>query len=696
MRFWLICLLIISFNKIYGQTDFDKIIENIQKEEHTKIKDVLKLDDSVAVIIGNQENNGSWDNIDYSITHRTLWEPLQHLRYLNQLSLGYTYPKSKFYLNEAVFHALRNGLKYWNERDPKSNNWWFNKIAAPQQLGAILILLEHGNNELNPELEKRLIKQMHRGDPEKWTGANKLDIALHYIYRGCLLRDHNVLKKGVDESFYPIKFTTEEGLQHDYSYQQHGPQLYIGGYGTVFVQNEVLVATYLKGTSYALTGEKLKLLSKFILNTYVETLHGGYMDYSVNGRGISRENRLHDKDIVKTLEKLKFIDPSRGKTYDRAIAKINKVDYKSKLPKNQNYHFWRSDFTIHKNNNYSFSVRTSSNRTSKTENGNKENLKGYFLSDGATNIRVSGDEYYNIFPVWDWNKIPGVTAPMVNEIPVRKAWQIPGNSSFTGGVSNNVYGIHTYWLKDYGVHAKKAWFFFDDEIVCLGSNIRSYTTNPILTTIDQTTLGDNFKVFKKEKSEHIEWIINNETTYLFPRKNELQYTAGVQKGSWYEINNTQSSHQVSKKVMTAWFDHGIKPDNASYEYIVVPGISNEAQLKDYNQKDIEVLYNEASIQAAKSNQLSLLQMIFYEAGTFQHEGIKIRVDAPCALMLNYKDPGNPEVYISDPSQTRNKIQLDIKIKKANYNLIRTCNMPGGPYAGSSLKVDVEGNIPVKK
>ncbi|UNY98084.1 polysaccharide lyase 8 family protein [Zhouia spongiae] len=696
MKQWFLFLYAICMIPAYGQSDFDKIIHNIQQEELSGIDNTSKLSDSVAILLKKQRKDGSWQHIDYTITHRTLWDPLKHLNHLNQLAKAYIFPESSFYQDPSLHHALHIGLKYWYDSNPESNNWWFNQIAVPQRLGVILILLEKSNVPFDTELKHNLIDRMHRGDPKKWTGANKLDIALHYIFRGSLLRDKNVLKTGVDESFFPIRFTMKEGLQHDYSYHQHGPQLYIGGYGTVFIENEVLAATYVSGTSYALSGQKLKLLSDFILHTYLNTLQNGYMDFSVNGRSVSRKNRLKGDAVINTLGKLKRIDPDREQEYTRAVSGLKHRSEESKV--NKHFHFWRSDYTLH-NKNYSFSVRTSSNRTSRTENGNEENLKAYFLTDGATNIRVQGDEYFNIFPVWDWNKIPGVTAPVLKEIPQRKAWQVLGTSHFTGGISNGAYGSHTYRLDDYGIQAKKSWFFFDDEIVCLGTDIRSDSLKNVITTVDQALSPNSVSIKEHRKIKHItggtfkfnndlNWVINNKIAYLFPEGGQLQFTKGFQKGNWHDINKTHPDKEVEKEVFTLWFDHGQHPDKATYKYIVVPGVSDRKELKKYRNKDIEILKNTPEVQAVKSNDLNLLQLVFFEAATFNHKDFKVVVDKPCAVMIDYKDYRAPLLYISDPSQKNEFIHLGIQFPKAKISDEFELEMPKEEKAGSTLQIEL--------
>lgn len=138
-----------------------------------------------------------------------------------------------------------------------------------------------------------ILKAMgERSDPRKWTSANKMDIAIHHLVRGCLLKNDSIVRVNADEIFYPVQIVANEGIQEDLSYHQHGPQLYIGGYGTVFVDNIVRMGNILNGTKYAMNPEKLTLFSNFIRNTYFNVFRSRYLDFSVTGRGVSRKGTL--------------------------------------------------------------------------------------------------------------------------------------------------------------------------------------------------------------------------------------------------------------------------------------------------------------------------------------------------------------------------------------------------------------------
>ncbi|MCF8714385.1 hypothetical protein JM658_06030 [Joostella atrarenae] len=704
MKIYLLPLLILLSFNLSAQQDSDIIMTNIRNENRNSIKSIDELDQSVTELLKKNNSDGTWDDIDYKMIERTKWQPVQHIERIATLSNAYTIPESTYFEDVKLFNTIEQALKFWDNLNPISKNWWFNEIAVPKKLGHLLIVLRKGARQIDESLEARLIKKLNRGDVFKKTGANKLDIALHFIYRGCLLNDPEIINIGATQSFIPLAFTNKEGIQYDYSYQQHGPQIYIGGYGSVLVNTELQVASYLQGTSYALSGTKLKILSKFVLNTYAGVHRGKYMDFSVTGRGIANKNTLSNEGFTGTLEKLKLIDAENANKYDVLISRFNESQPPSYDVKKRHTQFWESDFTLHNDPSYAFSVRTSSTRTSKSENGNKANLKGYFLAEGATSIRVDGDEYYNIFPVWQWSKIPGVTAPKVSNIPIRHQWSVLGTSEFTGGVTDSIYGATAYVMKDFNTEAKKGWFFFEEEIVCLGSGINATADEKILTTINQCYLDGSIIISENNKTstvpngnnntnDNIDCILHDKIAYFFPDHGNVRFTNGSQTGNWYEINKNRSKDMVSEAVFTLWLDHGVKPKNATYSYIVTPN-KDINSIQKYDSENIVIVENSKDIQAVYNKKLDVMEVIFYTPNKLNYKDVNITVDKPCVLLLkNIKTP-HVNISIADPSQQQAAIKLIAKLPEIKKSRVLTLNLPTGNYAGSSLPFVIDSNTPV--
>lgn len=678
--------------------DYEMFMEKIR---NTTIKNP-SIDKNLALF----QENGSFSDIDYDDTQMTNWTPIKHIERLSDFVYAYTNEKNKYYQNEDLYQKIVKGLEYWYDVDSESDNWWHNQISEPQKLGVLLIQMRIGKKQIPQELETKILKRIQEtgGDPAKWTGANRTDIALHWIYRSCLTQNEADLKTAIDNVFNPVVYTTEEGFQHDNSYFQHGEQLYIGGYGDEILKGVTQVASYALGTQYQLDKEKVELLSKFMRETYYRTVRGQNMSFDVVGRSVSRPGLLNKRTTATYAKRMIDIDPTHADEYKAIIARLNRKQPADYQVTASHTHYFRGDYSLHVRPQYNFDVRLASTRTKKCEYGNKENLKTYFMSDGCTNITQTGDEYFNIFPVWNWCHIPGTTAPQLEKVPMDpKAWGVLGTSTYAGGVSDSIYGATAYAYMDtnpeVNTGAKKSWYFFDNEVVCLGAGIQSTSTYPVHTTVNQCFLKGGILVDKGDKEETLangshtlqapQWVLHDKIGYFFPQKEEVFLTAQTQSGRWYDINTSKSKKEEKMDVFTLGINHGVGPKDGSYAYIVVPGKTSAQEMKAYQKKNaIEILSNNPKIQAVRNTKLNVWMVTFFEAGTFTHKELSVNVDKPCILMIKDITSKSANLHIADPGQTQSPIQVELKIGKKKQTLTADFTQTG-IYAGATKQYTVK-------
>ena len=678
--------------------DYEMFMEKIR---NTTIKNP-SIDKNLALF----QENGSFSDIDYDDTQMTNWTPIKHIERLSDFVYAYTNEKNKYYQNEDLYQKIVKGLEYWYDVDSESDNWWHNQISEPQKLGVLLIQMRIGKKQIPQELETKILKRIQEtgGDPAKWTGANRTDIALHWIYRSCLTQNEADLKTAIDNVFNPVVYTTEEGFQHDNSYFQHGEQLYIGGYGDEILKGVTQVASYALGTQYQLDKEKVELLSKFMRETYYRTVRGQNMSFDVVGRSVSRPGLLNKRTTATYAKRMIDIDPTHADEYKAIIARLNRKQPADYQVTASHTHYFRGDYSLHVRPQYNFDVRLASTRTKKCEYGNKENLKTYFMSDGCTNITQTGDEYFNIFPVWNWCHIPGTTAPQLEKVPMDpKAWGVLGTSTYAGGVSDSIYGATAYAYMDtnpeVNTGAKKSWYFFDNEVVCLGAGIQSTSTYPVHTTVNQCFLKGGILVDKGDKEETLangshtlqapQWVLHDKIGYFFPQKEEVFLTAQTQSGRWYDINTSKSKKEEKMDVFTLGINHGVGPKDGSYAYIVVPGKTSAQEMKAYQKKNaIEILSNNPKIQAVRNTKLNVWMVTFFEAGTFTHKELSVSVDKPCILMIKDITSKSANLHIADPGQTQSPIQVELKIGKKKQTLTADFTQTG-IYAGATKQYTIK-------
>lgn len=699
----LILLYPFFFNALFAVNDavYDTIMQRIRVNEWEGVADVPKLNTTVANLLTTINSDGSWADIDYNSTAMTNWPGTTHLERVVDFTLAYTLISSNYYRNAIVYQKIVSALTYFYNKNPISNNWYVHQIGNPQQLGRILILMRSGAQQVSSTLETNILTRIKNtgGNPLNYTGSNKVAVAMHWVYRGCLSKDQTALTLGVNEVYEPVYMTTQEGLQHDYSFFQHGQQLYSGGYAVAFVRHAIVIAGATKGTEFAMDQVKQELLVKFFRDHFLNLIRGSAFLYNTVGRGLAIQGGIGASYVSAIVSNFKKVDPDNQFVYDAAIERLKGNKSGTYLVPVTHYHYWRGDYTLTTSPGYTFDIRMASTRTARSENGNGENLKGYFLTEGANAIVIEGNEYRNIFPVWDWAKIPGTTLPQKTTIPKPTQWEKPGNAIFAGGVSNGNYGVTTYQMDnpDFNVNtqAKKSWFMFGEEIVCLGAGIKSTAAEEINTTVNQC-MQSGTAVVKHNNSEtyiqigststytsNLDWIHHNKIAYFFPKGGNVNLSFGPQSGTWQSITSAQSSTTVTSNVFNLWFNHGIKPLQSKYEYVIVPN-KTLAQTRTYNVSDIVVAANGEDVQAVYNRKLNLWGMVFYKATTFSYGDLNITVDAPCVLMFE-KNNAQLKCWLADPSQNATSIKVCYASNSSGYYEEIVNNMPKMPYAGSTVE-----------
>lgn len=639
--------------------DYELVLQRVRQQIYESVP-LEKMDKGATSLMKMETEEGIWPEIDYKCFFRTNWEPAKHLNNIKQMATAYTCPESSLCGNQVLFRAIDKALRAWNKYQPRSYNWWYNEISAPKVMADILALLEAGEQKPDESVLRGLMQMMEQSDPRKWTGANKQDIAMHHMIRGCVLKNDSIVNTNVSEFFEPIRITDFEGIREDLSYQQHRKQLYVGGYGTVFVDNISKIAPLFRGTRYALSPEQTRLFSDFVRNTYLNVFRGHYMDFSVCGRSVSRKKTLNLGEYAFLFKKMKELDPEHAQEYEEAAQRFA-TENPTIGRSDRNRMYWTSDYMLHNRKRYDISVRAVSERTCRSESGNGENLWGTFLSEGAYNIRVKGDEYADIFAVWEWDKIPGTTTPE-GEVENHNDWGVYGVAKFVGGVSDGMYGAMAYGMDDYGMKANKGWFLFDNEMVCLGAGIEAPETDlAIHTTVNQCHLSGDVYLLSAEGAARMQpestisqayqgWVWHNRVGYYFPESTRLNLKNTQQKGRWSKINFNQSGDEVSMPIFNLSIPHGAKPQQAGYAYIVVPGIASPASLQSYNPATVQILSNTSRLQAVHHTQLDMVQAIFYEAGELQVNGVTLKADKPCVMLAKKISSGQPEVICKGPGE----------------------------------------------
>lgn len=629
---------------------------------------------SAASVQGNLatlQTNGRWPDVVYQDTSGTGWSPMTHLDRLRLMARGYAHPDSELYQSANLKDDILNAYNAWISRNPQSTNWWNNEIGAPRRLGEIMLLMKTdlSSTQISSGASHLARAYMARNVYHDLnTGANRTDRAYVGIMRGILTANTNL----VDESFGAIKdtvvITTAEGIQPDYSYHQHGPQLYIGGYGPVYLGTVVQFGLLGEGTAYAYTPDQVKILVDFMADGVQWFIRGDTIDYTAIGRGVVNPASATGANSLITHYSRAVALSNGYRTAELQAAKqrlefsrTNQVADPS-LALTGNRYFWRSDAMTHHRYGYSVSVKTSSSRTAQPEFGNEAGKKNLHLADGVTLIQRTGSEYDGIMPVWDWYRLPGTTTQQgTYSLKPSPEWGAMGNSTHAGGVSDGTYGTAAFNYNRLGVAVKKSWFFFDGEFVALGAAINASTaTHPVQTSLNQTLLHGDVTYQTSTSSPQVlssgsatpgdlKWVHHDGVGYVFPNSvSNATIKALAQTGTWQSVDTGQSNAVVSKDVFSLDLGHGTAVSNGQYAYIVAPDIE-AAQMEAYaSDTQIEVLANTSTVQAVRHHQLGITAANFWSDASTTIDGLTSNKKA-CVLVRN--DGVFLEVAVSDPTQT---------------------------------------------
>ena len=623
-------------------------------------------------IIKYQKPDGSFSNINYNDQALSSWDPLNHISRLLYVSKAYLSPNSIFYQKEEVSEFLHRGLNAWFRLKPVCKNWWYNEIGVPKTFGVLAILLE---NELSENEKIEAIKVLSNSG-FRMTGQNKVWLAGNVLLKALLLNDEQLIKAARDSIASEIYQTTNEGIQPDFSFHQHGPQQQFGNYGLAFINSLSYYANIFEGTKLAFSNQQLNILRNYILEGENWIIWHGYMDVSACNRQLFKKAQVGKVlSLCVAINQMSQADSTHKNLYEEIIFRNMKPGILPELIGAK--HFWRSDLSVFRSSTDYISVRSCSPRVKGTEFTNNENKKGHFISDGCTIFMRRGSEYSDIFPVWDWNRIPGVTAPIVDSIKQNKTDDYHNPNPFVGGLTHNGCGITTFHLARNEIDAKKSWFYLNGMLVCLGADIKTKNGKEIITGVNQCFQKGNAVVsFAGVKtsitadtlfsSTSLNTIWHDSIGYFFPKGCSTTLSLKTQTGNWHEIADPYSTKTVSEKIFKLWVNHGVNATKQnSYAYVVLPSVSQNDLIQFSKNPTTEILSNSSSVQAVKLKNNASLQFVFHKQTRINTFSNKDYIIAGTPGLVQLENVGrNLSVTVADPTQKQLFFKLTIS---GNYS-----------------------------
>ncbi len=690
----------ISEFEVYGypvttspqQKDIDTLSARLKRFHIAKViagPDHLP-DDSISLFMTKIGVYGGMSDISYG--HNGNWR--RHAGRLKLMAVAYNDPASTHRNSEALRKKIMTGLHYYFVNSPYTHsNWWYVKIGGPESyMTAILLMKGTGNAQTTDSLRTYSTAILDYTGEAGHKAKNRTWVSMAPIHRGCIEDRYYWADRGYASMVTSLDLVTElngEGIKPDNSFHQHHAQIQTGSYGKMMMEDHPDYMLFAQGTQFInhYSTNQRKAISNIMLRGLQLLSYKNQVDFGVVGRALSGHNGTINIPII-ALERMKLVQPDSAAAYENWK---NHITGPGVYPANYRgaTHFWKSDILSYRGANYYLSAKVISTRTFGTEMLNDENLKGYNLPMGATNIMSTGDEYRNIFPVWNWSRIPGTTAELNDAATVPDSVYIKGKNAFAGGMSHGDDGILTYDHNYKGVAAKKSYFFMNNMMLCLGTGITATKSNPVVTSVNQTTLTGNITYNRGASDEtftgttltagDFRWMHHNNVGYIFPESGNVTLQKAAQSGSWRDLKLSGSTATQTRNIFSAWFDHTSTPSNGKYSYIVAPDRSAADMPALNSGHKFVIVQNTTSIQAIRSDAgaRGKWAVVFHNPGTVDMGDDMTIISDKKVIVLIKEYSDNYRISVSDPLYNQGSVTLKINRQVA-----------GGTYADGFTTLNI--------
>ncbi len=591
--------------------DLSTIRDNVRKIMLWPSPDQLPavLSQALANLSALDPTTCQWPDLNYSTRGPENWDPVLHMFRISTMTAALTVPGG-LTNNTRLSAAIHCALKVWIEQDWQNPNWWWNYIQDPLIASGIMLML--GVERMSQYEIDAIVNMSYRANwwIKDWEGGANLVWELQIqLYRGLATSNYSAIEQAFEVMWQTVQVQnlSTMGIQTDWSYHFHGPQLLPAAYGDAWATNILHFHMATIGTQYALSKDRIEIFGRFLTRGDAWFTMGSVWTWGIIGRVIDRGvhvwyTHMFPPDQLRALS-MDVTDDSTAVALREYAGRIE--HHHETPPLVGNRHFYTGDFQIHRRVNWTAALKMHSIRTIATECDNNENLKGEHIGDGVLNLYTrdaqygGGEEYENIFALLDWEAINGITVeadtPLIKcaggGLPMRKA-------VFVGGVSDDMYGAAIMDTATHNLTAKRTWHFYDTFIVALANGIQDNTSALLQTALASRLLPPANTL---AGTLTVQW--SNGTRMVLP-DGIYNFSYNEPRLVWFHADGTAWSvleeyetliidcrnksgnvnqlgpwdFEMNGRLLTAIIIHGRGPttEGLSYKYMIMPNITVEA------------------------------------------------------------------------------------------------------------------------
>lgn len=465
----------------------------------------------------------------------------------------------------------------------------------------------------------------------------------------------------------------KEGLYDDGTFIQHIAIPYIGHYGCEMIELAADMVLLFKGTTFTIPQAIADVLPIWITRSYLPAIYrGGFMTMFMGRTGYKRDPFSHARSCILNIFRVvpvlsdsiqpQVLQACRDMhlTLDNIDSPYEKMDPMPVIARTIDqightpytlHHtpfsvvYAAGDRVVHQMKRARFGLAMSSNRIGKYEafvrSMDSENATGWYTGDGMTFIYTpdAPAHYASYLLTANPYLIPGTTADRSprqagpsDMILFSHSSLAPDIARAGGACLNGLYSVAGMQLLgfDAELYAKKSWFMFDDEIVCLGSDIHQSRQEEVITVVENRITDAPWITAKKYA-----WL-DKVAGYYFP-ENDRFATAVSDNGC---------------REMT--ISHGIAPSDGHYAYVLLPGFT-ERETKRYAQHpQTRIIAHTNTVHAVAKPALHLTAFTFFAEG----KAAGLHADGPACVLMQ-RQGSTVTLAVSDPTWQRKTITLTL-------------------------------------
>ncbi len=683
--------------KLVHQRYMDNFVNNKAELTESRMRTIHNIEDNVDLYVSGMLRNPNaaelWEEYIPPMAN-TQQEPSKisnSFAKIKQMAIAYEQEANKYYKDEKLLADIEYALNFMYEKKYQPSidmygNWYYWQVSAPATITDILVIMK---GDVSKEITNKLVNAINERNGDDfhytWIGANRMYLAAMNLKLGVIMDDgeyiHRV-KYAIAEENRCKNIQIEEGENEndgyfwDGSYMFHSGILYNATYGRDQYTNTMNVIKYLDGTVWQVDQGLIDSMAERVTDMFFGVIYKGMSVDVSAGRGLgsgisygitiadtleSLAQYLGEPKRTELLEKVKGLMLAQGRT--TALTRDDSIEAAQES-------WWLKRYPIGNKlvlhaGDYGFGLSMFTKRTKTFEAPNGDAMKAWYVSNGMTQIYNDDKEHYDrdYWIAVDHYRLPGTTVDRIPRTTTRFEGEMFGTHNWCGMIDiNEQYGTAGMMLDHYNssVEAYKSYYLFDDEIVCLGSNI-SKGTSVIETIVDNRKIkDDNSNIFlvNGEKYEGQQQINNVKTAWLegnvsdvsygyyFPRSDSVKFLRGAQTERETDMWMSDTDNVVTKNFVTMWYDHGKQPNNAGYAYVLLPNFTAE-QVEEYAASpDTEILACDGTAHVVRENTLGITAYNFWSS--FGGESCGVKTNTPLTMMRAQKD-GSLILSMTDPT-----------------------------------------------